>query len=150
MALRTLVVLSVLVHAVSVAPGAHAAASYKIIVNAANPVTVLSRADASGYFLKRKTKWPSGVTVAPVDLSSTSAIRAAFCREVLGKPPDEVMHYWQVKIFSGSDTPPPVKASDEDVVAFVKGNAGAIGYVAATTVLSSEVRIVTMGDASQP
>jgi hypothetical protein len=37
--------------------------------------------------------------------------------------------WWQQQIFGGGDTPPPTKASDAEIVAFVKATPGAIGYV---------------------
>jgi len=44
-----------------------------------------------------------------------------------------VKSYWQQQIFSGRDVPPVEKSSDAQVVAFVKQNPGAIGYVAEGT-----------------
>jgi hypothetical protein len=52
---------------------------------------------------------------------------------VLGRSVGAVETFWQQQIFSGKEVPPPVKASDDDVIAFVKANAGAIGYVSAST-----------------
>jgi ABC-type phosphate transport system substrate-binding protein len=40
-----------------------------------------------------------------------------------------VKSYWQQQIFSGRDVPPPEKQTENDVVAFVRSNPGAIGYV---------------------
>jgi ABC-type phosphate transport system substrate-binding protein len=37
--------------------------------------------------------------------------------------------YWTQSVFSGRAVPPPEKRSDADVVAFVRENPGAIGYV---------------------
>ena len=39
--------------------------------------------------------------------------------------------YWRQQIYSGRGVPPPVKATDADVVAFVAANPGGIGYVSA-------------------
>ena len=38
--------------------------------------------------------------------------------------------YWQQRIFSGHDVPPPELDSDDDVVTYVLKHEGAIGYVA--------------------
>jgi len=42
--------------------------------------------------------------------------------------------------------PPPVKATDAEVIAFVAKNAGAVGYVAAGTALPPDVRALTLVD----
>jgi hypothetical protein len=47
-----------------------------------------------------------------------------------------VRSYWQQRIFSGRDVPPPELDSDEAVVAFVARSPGGIGYVSAATKLS--------------
>ena len=60
-------------------------------------------------------------------------VRDAFYRKVAGKSPSAVKAYWNQLIFSGREVPPVAKTSDEDVVAFVHSNPGALGYVAADT-----------------
>jgi ABC-type phosphate transport system substrate-binding protein len=45
-------------------------------------------------------------------------------------------------VFSGKDVPPPEKGTDADVVAFVKSNPGAIGYVAAGS--ADGVKVVSL------
>ena len=107
------------------------AQEYTVIVNEANPVAAMPASEIAQLFLKKKTKWPSGVAVAPVDQSS-GRIRAAFSQEVLGRDVSAVRAYWQQQIFSGRSTAPDEKPSDAAVIAFVKENLGAIGYVSST------------------
>jgi ABC-type phosphate transport system substrate-binding protein len=106
------------------------AQEYTVIVNEANAVTTMPAPEIAQLFLKKKTKWASGVAVAPVDQSS-GRVRAAFSQEVLGRDVSAVRAYWQQQIFSGRSTAPDEKASDAAVIAFVKDNPGAIGYVSA-------------------
>jgi hypothetical protein len=40
-----------------------------------------------------------------------------------------VKNYWQQRIFSGRDLPPPELDSDEAVVSYVLSHRGALGYV---------------------
>jgi hypothetical protein len=56
-------------------------------------------------------------------------VRRVFSLVVHGKDADAVVSYWQTMVFSGRDTPPPVRASEASVLEFVRTNAGAIGYV---------------------
>jgi len=51
--------------------------------------------------------------------------------------------YWQQQIFSGKDVPPSNKSSDDDVIAFVKSNPGAIGYVSGSAAVAG-VKVVAV------
>lgn len=106
-------------------------AQYKVIVNAANTQTTISKSELSNYLLKKRTKWPDGTKVVPVDLSSKSKIRAEFTKAIHKKSVSQVRAYWQQSVFSGKATPPREMASDAAVLAFVKKYKGAIGYVSA-------------------
>ena len=52
-----------------------------------------------------------------------------------------VANYWQRQIFSGRGTPPPIKESDAEVIAFVAANPGAIGYVSADAEVSVDMTL---------
>ena len=127
---RFLLALLALVALAAAPRGVHAQ-DFKVIVNSANATDELSADQAAKLFLKQATKFPSGAAATPVDQAKGAAVRAAFSKAVLGKSVAAVETYWQQQIFSGKDVPPSTKPSDDDVIAFVKGNAGAIGYVSA-------------------
>jgi len=136
-----------LVAAVALALGASSAraqGSYRVIVNPSNPVSTLSKQEASALFLKKKPKWQSGAAVMPVDLSEDAAAREAFSREVLGKPTNAVKAFWQQMIFSGRNVPPPERRTDDEIIAYVRSTPGAIGYVSASA-QPSGVKVVTIG-----
>lgn len=109
--------------------------AFVIIVNAKNPARDLDRDFVSDVFLKKTTRWGDGDTIRPVDLAANSAARASFSEKVLRRSVAAVRSYWQQRIFSGRDLPPPELASDEAVLAYVRGNRDAIGYVSGTTQL---------------
>jgi ABC-type phosphate transport system substrate-binding protein len=119
--------------ALGLAVSAHAAPAaedgFVVVVNAANPVDALPRSEVSALFLKRTTAWPNGQHVEPVDRAD-GAVRDRFCNDVHGRSAGTIKTYWARLVFSGRDTPPVAKATDEDVVAFVRSNPGAVGYVA--------------------
>jgi ABC-type phosphate transport system substrate-binding protein len=115
---------------------------FKLVVNASNSITTLTKEEAAQYFLKKKANWPGGQTAQPVDLMSDSSVRAAFSRAVLKKDIGAVKSYWQLLIFSGRGVPPPHKPSDEAVLEFVAANPGAIGYVSAEAAFVSGVKEV--------
>ena len=125
---RTLLSLIATVGVLSSPLAAHAQ-DFTVIVNASNPVSSLPRDDVAKLFLKKTVAWESGKAVAPVELPPAAKAREEFARAVLNKSISQVKSYWQQQIFSGRDVPPPEKQTENDVVAFVRSNPGAIGYV---------------------
>lgn len=121
------------------------AQSYKLIVNDTNSTTSISKKDASSFFMKKTSKWTDGTMLAPVDQKAGSAVREDFSQSVLGKNVSAVKSYWQQAVFSGKGTPPAEKSTDEEVIAFVQSNPGAIGYVSSSASLSG-VKAVTLID----
>jgi len=114
--------------------------AFKIVVNAANPGNAARRQTVADLFLKKATRWTDGAMAAPVDQSLTSKLRGSFSEQVLHEAPAAIHNYWQHQIFSGRDQPPPVKASDDEVLAYVQAHAGGIGYVTGTVSLPAGVK----------
>lgn len=108
---------------------ARAQNGFVLIVNAANPLSALSRDDVSRLFLLKRTRWSFGERARPVDQAESSPVRRKFSESVHRMDVPNVKGFWQEIVFSGRGEPPPERASDGDVVAFVKANRGAIGYV---------------------
>jgi len=117
---------------------------FNVVVNAANPVTALSRDEIARLFLKKTNTWPNGSPVVPVDQRSDSIGRQAFCRDVLRKDLSEISSYWNQMIVSGRAAPPLAKGSDDDVLAYVRANPNAIGYVADRTPLGQGIKILAI------
>jgi ABC-type phosphate transport system substrate-binding protein len=120
---RLLVILGLL------APGLAVAADFIVIVNPANKVAALSRADLQRLFLRNSTAWSTGDACKPVDLPKASAVRVAFSKEVLGRNMAALDQFWTHSVFSGRAVPPAERKTDRDVVEYVRENSGAIGYV---------------------
>lgn len=118
------------------------AQNYKIIVNNANSTSSISSTDLSKLFLKKKKKWDNGEKVVPIDQSASSDVRKEFTKVIHKKSVGAIKSYWQQFVFAGSGTPPIEKKSDEEVIAFVKGNSGAIGYVSSGA-NTSGVKVIT-------
>ncbi len=110
-------------------PAAAQSDGFDLVVNHANPVTSLTRAQVADIFMKKANQWPAGGDVHPVDLPAVSPIRDAFSRAVHGKPASAVASWWGQQRFSGRAVPPPQRPNDRGVVAFVREDAAAIGYV---------------------
>jgi ABC-type phosphate transport system substrate-binding protein len=109
--------------------------AYEVIVNPGNSIATVDRQLLADAFLKKTTEWPDGETMKPVDLAPASPIRSRFSEEVIHRSVSEVKGYWQQRIFSGRDTPPPELDSDEEVVQYVLKHRGGVGYVSASAAL---------------
>jgi ABC-type phosphate transport system substrate-binding protein len=116
--------------------------SVAVIVHASNPIGAVPMDEISRMFLKRKTNWPSGAPVAPVDRDGNSRIRSSFARTFHDRSTDALDSYWQQQIFSGREAPPPVVTSDAEMVEYVGKNPNAIGYVSAAASLPATVRVL--------
>jgi ABC-type phosphate transport system substrate-binding protein len=114
---------------------------YVLIVQATNPVASVERKFLEDAFLKKITRWPNDTTIRPVDLTASSPVRRKFTEEVLERTLESVKSYWQQRIFSGRDVPPPELDGDDDVVAYVRKHEGAVGYVSGHANLG-EVKIL--------
>ncbi|MEO7999154.1 MAG: phosphate ABC transporter substrate-binding protein [Gemmatimonadaceae bacterium] len=101
----------------------------KIVANSAVSASDITSDLASKIFLKQTSKFADGSAAVPVYQAKTAPARIAFDKAVLGKTVAAVETFWQGQIFSGKDTPPASKPSDDDVIAFVKSTPGGIGYV---------------------
>lgn len=110
-------------------PSTAAAQSFKVIVHNDVAVAELTAAALSNIFLKKDSKFPGGPEAVPVDLPASATLRDAFSKAIHGRSTAAVVTFWQQQVFSGKDTPPPTKPTDEAVVAYVKSTPGAVGYV---------------------
>ena len=119
---------------------------YTLIVNAANPAKELKRDQLATLFLDRTARWGHGPAAEPVDQSLASGVRDAFSRDALGKPPQAVQSYWQKRILTEHQAPPPVKGSDAEVIAHVEKAKGGIGYVSEGAVLPPTVKAIKLAD----
>jgi ABC-type phosphate transport system substrate-binding protein len=114
---------------------AQSTTEFRVLIHPENPVGSLSVEFVTDVFLKRTTRWHDGETARPVDQRPDAQVRKSFSESVLRRSVSAIKRYWQQRIFSGRDLPPPELDSDEAVVAYVLKHRGAIGYVTAGTKL---------------
>jgi ABC-type phosphate transport system substrate-binding protein len=134
--LTVVLVLGLVVFGSTVAAGqSRPSPPYRVIVNPKNPATSIPRAFLQDAFLKKVRHWSHDKVIQPVDLAPASAVRSSFTDEVLGRSVAAVRAYWQQRIFSGRDVPPPELTNDERVIEYVLKHEEAIGYVSGATPL---------------
>jgi ABC-type phosphate transport system substrate-binding protein len=129
------------------APSVHAEGlGYQVIVHPSNAAQSVTRRQLSDMFLKKLTHWPDGSTIEPVEPPEKSRTRSYFLSDVMnGRSALALKTFWQKRVFSGRDTPPLEKASEEDVVAYVRATPGAVGYVATATPVAG-VKVLEIKD----
>lgn len=120
------------------------APGFVLVVNAANPATSVKKMEVVRIFTRKMRAWPGGLPATPVDQRDASAVRKEFLAVVMGKDAAAMNAYWQSQVFVGRTTPPPVKGSDAEVLAFVAATAGGLGYVAPTTPLPESVKAIAV------
>jgi len=105
------------------------AEDYQVVVHRAKPITAMTRARLSDIFLGNTTEWEDGSRILLVEQLETSPVRQDFSRHVHRRAASAVRSYWLQRMYAGRAVPPVEKATDEDVIAYVKSHPGAIGYV---------------------
>jgi ABC-type phosphate transport system substrate-binding protein len=130
-------------HATGRADPRRAAPPFVVIVHPRNPESAADRKFLEDAFLKKVTSWPNGRDIHPADLVAESPVRRRFSDDVLNRSVEAVKAYWQQRIFSGGDVPPPEFDSDADVVEYVLRHEGAVGYVSGdATIAPAKVLLV--------
>jgi ABC-type phosphate transport system substrate-binding protein len=124
-------------------PTDEAPAPFKVILNPSVAGRTVPREVLAQVYLGAVVRWGDGSPIAAVDLSSTSPVRQAFSEQVLGLSLDAVKVHWLRRI-AGGQRPPLSKSSDAEVIAFVAGQRGGVGYVSATTPVPPSVHEVVV------
>jgi ABC-type phosphate transport system substrate-binding protein len=113
-----------------------------VVVNVSNTITAIPRERLAKIFLREIGEWQNGQEILPVDQIDKSPARIIFARDVLNQSIAAARRYWQERIFSGSESPPPDRVTDTDVLTYVRSNPGAIGYVLEGSELGTGVKAV--------
>lgn len=112
--------------------GGVAVADVIIIANDDGASGPLDRELIKKIFLGKKTQWDDGNRVFPAILKN-DRIHREFLKSVVMKSPVQYRTFWKQAIFTGTGTPPKSFASEEELVDYVAGTKGAIGYIDAAT-----------------
>jgi ABC-type phosphate transport system substrate-binding protein len=139
--LKKLLAVSIVTLGLATPAAQSADAPFQLIAHPSVSGTTVSRDVIAGIFLKKVQRWGDGQLIEPVDLTATSPVREAFSEEMLGMPVAGVKNYWMERMGKGL-WPPRIKEADGDVIGYVAGHPGGIGYVAAGTPLPPSVKVL--------
>ena len=115
---------------------------YQVVVHKSNSVNRLTRDQVSKIFLRQLTFWENRQHVLPVDQHDDSPVRRAFTKRIHQRTIASVQTWWQQQIFTGGDVPPPERATDSQVMDYIRKNPSAIGYIRAGVPVSPDVKTV--------
>lgn len=119
-----------------------------VVVNAANPTAQLPREQLSEIFLRQRSTWPNGQEILPVDQIEKSPQRITFTRDIERQSMGAIRRFWQERIFSGNEEPPPERVTDAEVLTYVRSNPGSIGYVREGTDLGTGVKAIVVTESA--
>lgn len=100
-----------------------------VIVNKANTVQAMTKAEVTAIFMGRYQSFKNGVFALPLDQKSDGENRASFYTALTGRNLSFINAYWTRILFTGRATPPKELTDNYSVLELVKTNTNAIGYV---------------------
>lgn len=115
---------------------------YRIVVHASNPVARLTRDQVSRIFLRKATLWDNRQPVLPVDQATDSPVRRTFTKQIHHRTIASVQTWWQQQTFAGAGVAPPERASDEEVLDYIRKYPNAIGYVRANMTVGADIKVL--------
>lgn len=86
--------------------------------------------------------WDNRQPVLPVDQAADSPVRRAFTKQVHRRTISAVQTYWQQQTFAGRGVAPPERASDADVLSYIRQFHNGIGYVKDDAKLGSDIKVL--------
>jgi len=101
---------------------------FVLVANVDNEVTSINRVQAERMFLGKKRRWPDGKK-ASVIINENPEIYESFSHTVLRRSPHQFLNFRKKMLFRGQGMPPPTVKTDRDVIEFVAGHVGGLGYV---------------------
>lgn len=118
----------------------NALAGVAVIVNASNADAIDESLIKKIYLGKEKT-FPNGEKVTVYTLPSTEADTEYFRDKALSKSNSQFKSYWSKLLFTGKGTPATELGSAADIIAAIKKDPQAIGFVNVSDV-NDEVKVI--------
>ena len=113
-----------------VAGAAHAGVI--IIANKDVKDTAITKADLKEIFLGKKVQWTDNTKIRFVTLKE-SGPHKTFLRTYINKSSKQYSNYWRKMVFTGKGKIPKSFATNAEMIKYVSGTSGAIGYIGSST-----------------
>jgi hypothetical protein len=112
---------------------ATAGADPLLIANPSVGDTSLKSSDVQLVFLGKKKKWENGDKIYVVTLKK-GPLHEAFLKTHVNKTPSRFSSYWKIATVTGTGIPPKTFASEQELMTYVAGKKGAVGYISSSTI----------------
>ena len=134
------------------ASGALAQSQYgfHLVTHALTPAEELTRDAVSELFLDPSPQWGATTPAVPVDQALGTLLRHLFSRLIHERPTAEIALAWHKLAEAGEVQPPRELAGDQEVLDYVRGQPGAVGYVSADARLGTGVKVLKIRDLEEP
>jgi hypothetical protein len=144
MAMRLSATLALIAVALPAFAGAQAAAAELVVVHPSCPDDTITDDTLKALYSGRKRSLPSGERVEILVLSG-GPVHERFLADHLGRTPDDFENAWRRMVFTGQGHEPRGFANEADLVAYVAGHPGSIGYIDADTP-HAQVKVLKVGE----
>lgn len=116
-----------------------------LIAHKGVPVDSLSPDEIRNIFLGKAIDWPDHSLIQTV-LFSDPEIHQFFVRKYVKKTDRQFDAWWRRKLFEGTGMIPPAYGSAKEILNFVAGTKGCIGYVSSDIPIGDNVKILSVTD----
>ena len=100
-----------------------------VVVPTSSGVKAMSQKELVDLYMGRSRAFPDGTFALPFDLPRDDPGRAAFYKSLTGMDLAQINSYWSRLMFSGQIQPPQPLADEAAMLATIRRNRSAIGYV---------------------
>lgn len=100
-----------------------------VVVSSENSTTELSRAELSGIFLGRRSRFPNGDSAVPLNQRANSDAYTLFYMQYLNMTRAQVRSHWSRLIFTGRGQPPRTVPNGSTMADAIADDARGIGYL---------------------
>ncbi len=144
--LRSPLALAILVSAAALWPlpplATEEAEGVSVVVHGATKPEALLPDGVADIFLGNRRHWPDGTRIKLALLKSEGS-QKVFLQTATGRSPKQFWSHWRHIVFSGRGLMPKVFSTEEELVAYVAAEKGAVGQVLTTNqVARSQVSVV--------
>ncbi len=113
-----------------------------LIGNSSVTETSISKGDVKRIFLGKMKKWANDTKIHPVTLKS-GPVHEAFVKKYINKSPSTFSTFWRRAIVSGTGIPPKSFKTEREVVKYITGTEGAVGYISSDTI-HDDVKVINI------
>ncbi len=112
-----------------------------VIVGNENAADSVTKGEIKEIFLGKKTRWDNNAGLTFV-LFRDEKHYETFLKEYVGKTASQYSSYWKIQVFNGTGRMPLFLKDKTEVISFVSGTLGAIGFVGSGDIRADKVKII--------